>query len=142
MRRLVERGHRHLNGEARQRPPRDFGGGGQHVCRIDAAAQIADHRHVGAEPDLDGALERRLELVDQRRWIGCVLLIAPIGKVEIPIAPLLDCGGAAVLPERDPEIVARQDRLHAVEQRAARAERIEGEEMIEPLHIDRSRHGA
>ena len=52
-----------------------------------------------AEPDLDGALERRLEFIDQRRWVGGILLMAPIGEVEIPIAPLLDLRGGRRLAE-------------------------------------------
>ena len=33
--------------------------------RVEAAADIADDRHVAAQPALDGLLEQRLELVDR-----------------------------------------------------------------------------
>ena len=34
--------------------------------RVEPAADVADDRHVAAQPALDGLLEQRLELVDQR----------------------------------------------------------------------------
>ena len=37
---------------------------------IEPAADVADDRHVAAEPALDGLLQQGLELVDQRRRVG------------------------------------------------------------------------
>ena len=122
--------------------PRDLGGGGEHIGRIDAAGEIADHGHVGPEPDLDRAAERRLELIDQGCRVGSIVFIAPIGEVEVPIAPLDGLGGTAVAAEGDPQIVPRQDRLHAFEHGAARAERKEREQVIEAADVGRRRHGA
>ncbi len=84
-RRLVETRIGHPQGEARQRLARNARGGRQHIGRVHAAAEIADHRHVGAQPDLDGTGERLLESIDGRLFVRRIVLLAPIGKVEVPV---------------------------------------------------------
>ena len=119
-------------GIARSAQPR---GGCNHVGGIDAAGEVADDRHVGPQPDLDRALERRLELVDQPLLVGGIVLVAGVGEVEVPIAVLAHLGALAVAAERNLEVVARQDRLHALKHRAPCAHGEEREDVVEPARI-------
>ncbi len=113
-----------------------------HIGGIDAAAQIADDRHVGAQPDLDRAAEGGLELVDEALLVGGIVLVAGVGEVEVPVAVLAHLGALAVAAEGDLEVVAGQHRLHAFKHRAPRAHGEEGEDVVEPARVARGRDAA
>ena len=74
--------------------------------------------------------------------LGRIVLVPPIGEIEVPIFALDRLGDAAVGAERDPHIMSRRDRLHALEHGAPSAEREEGEEMVEPARIGPRRDGS
>ena len=76
------------HGEARQRVAGNARRRGEHIGRIDSAAEITGHGHVGPQPDLDGASEHGFEPIDRLARVGGVVLVAPIGEVEVPIFAL------------------------------------------------------
>ena len=83
-----------LEGECRQRSAAQAPGHRRHQARIDAAAQIGDHRHVGAEAMLDGPQQAGFQLVNQLLWIGAGIFLALVGKVHFPIRALRNPRGA------------------------------------------------
>src|SRR5262249_31690647 len=113
---------------------------GEDIGRIHTAAEIANHRHIGAQPDLDSTTKGRLELLDKCRSVGIVLL-APVRKIEIPITALVDRRCSAVTAEGDAQVMPRRDRLDVCEHGPARAHGEESEDMIETSRVESWGHG-
>jgi hypothetical protein len=65
LRRFIEIGPRHLDGERRHRPAAKPRGHRRHQARIDPAAQIADDWNISTEPPLDRRHENVLEPIDK-----------------------------------------------------------------------------
>ncbi len=115
-----ERGHR-IPALPRAQP--------QHHRRVEPATDIADHRHIPAQPALDGKPHQGFQLVDQRRGVIHPPLVSCIRKIEVPV--LLDLDPAVA----HTNVVPRRNRLDSFEKRSrsARAERVE--KQVDPLRI-------
>ena len=101
----------------------------EHDRRIKPAADVAHHRHVAAEPALDGLSQDRLELFDQRRRVVEPAFRAGVGEVEVPVAMLRD--PAVTNLEKMP----RRQRFDPLEEGPGRPRAEEREEMIDAARI-------
>ena len=101
----------------------------QHDGRVEAAADVADHRHVAPQPTLDRLAHQVLKLVDQRRRVGHPALLARVGEVEVPVLLQLDPAVAG-----GQEVPRRQD-LDPLEERPRRAGAERVEEDVDPLAV-------
>ena len=123
------------SGPARSRPIVNDGHGvsalaraqAQDDGRVEPAADVTDDRHVAAQPPLDRLPHQRFQLVDERCRIVEPPLVTGVGEIKVPVFPQLE----PAIPHS--QIMARRNRLDAVEERPRRsgAERVE--EQIDPL---------
>ena len=104
--------------------------------RIQAAADVAHHRHIAPEPALDRLHHQAFELLDHRRRIIQPALRARVGEVEVPVTVLADATVAHA------EEVARRQRDDPLEKRARRAGAEKCEQVIDAPGIGTSRDQA
>ena len=97
--------------------------------RVQSAADIADHRHIAAQPALDRLPHQKFQLVDQRGRIVEPALLAGIGKVEVPVFFELDPSVT------NPQKMAGRDRFDSLEKRPRRAGAKRVEEQVDSLGV-------
>src|SRR5262249_2680908 len=97
--------------------------------------------NVGPQPLLDGPREHGFELIDNliralaAEQAKTVLLLAAVGKIDLPVGAFLDAWSASAAAGLDGQAMARQQDLHAFKAGDRSRQREEGEDMVDAARI-------
>src|ERR1700730_150197 len=116
------------------------GKSGSHA-RVDATRQIGTYRHVRPQPLLHRLQHYLLEAIHQSAWVSSRVLVAPIGKIHLPIRMFADGGGsAAIVTWNYPQVMPRRQKLHAFETGGRSRQGGECKNMIDTAEVGSRRH--
>ena len=139
---FIQGGVGNLNRERWDRRAANMTGQCHHDARINAAAQVGHHRHVGTQAAFDRALQDVLELIDDALGIATRIFIAAVGKVDFPVGAFLDPRRLSLAAELNAQIVAGRKGLDSGKASDRPRQRKECKELVDAArigpHVDQS----